>query len=365
MADFNNRWIEIFRAGDYGEKGKWGPGELDQAIASFKAGVWTPPAVLGHPETDSPALAWVEDLEREGDVLKAKFKQVQPELEAHVSSGRFPNRSAAFYLDPKSQGPVLRHVGFLGATPPEVKGLTPIEFSDGDYVAIDFNEEAQMDVNEVRKTVATEIRSFFSGMFAEKKNETPSFTEEQVQQRIEAATKPLTESMNALTKKFDESIQRAEQRVTASTDAEKRADVKTFVAKLKGANKWVPAFSEMGLESVLEDLAISGRKVKFGEAGKEKEFTSYETLATFLEKLPSIVPVADIAGKIRRVGKKSVLQFTESKGIALDEGSVGVRDRAIEIAEEKKIPFGEALRQARAEMGTAAASAGASTAGAV
>ena len=63
-------------------------------------------------------MGWVEDVAVDGAVLKAKFGQVQPQLVAHVAEGRFPNRSAAFYIDPQGAGPMLRHVGFLGATPP-------------------------------------------------------------------------------------------------------------------------------------------------------------------------------------------------------------------------------------------------------
>jgi len=135
---FDSQWGEIFRVGDYGPKGKWTREMLAQAVTNFKAGVWKPPAVLGHPEDDSPAMAWVEELQLDGDVLKARFGQVQPELSAHVQSGRFPNRSAAFYLNPQNNGPVLRHVGFLGAMPPEVKGLAPLRFSDSNFVAIEF-----------------------------------------------------------------------------------------------------------------------------------------------------------------------------------------------------------------------------------
>jgi hypothetical protein len=175
MSSFNNQWVEIFRTGDYGEKGKWTPKMLAAVVSNFKAGVWKPPAVLGHPKNDSPAMGWVDELVLDGETLKAKFGKVQPELESHVAGGRFPNRSAAFYLDPKGEGPVLRHVGFLGAIPPEVKGLEPIKFSDGEFVAIELKEERAME-----------------------------FTEKQFQERLEAAQKPLLEQVAKLSAKFKE-----------------------------------------------------------------------------------------------------------------------------------------------------------------
>jgi hypothetical protein len=143
MSDFGNQWVEVFRAGDYGDKGKWTVEDLDEVVANFLGGVWTPPAVFGHPKEDDPAQGWVCALERVGDTLRARFTQVSEELESSVKNGRFPNRSAAFYVNPKGNGPALRHVGFLGATPPEVKGLEPINFSDADFVDIEFSEETR------------------------------------------------------------------------------------------------------------------------------------------------------------------------------------------------------------------------------
>jgi hypothetical protein len=109
--------------------------------------------VLGHPENDAPAFGWVEGLKREGNVLFAKLKQVSPQLDQLVESGAFKKRSIMLYRDP----PMLRHLGFLGAMPPEVKGLADLklcEFRDGnrEHQAIDFNQESDMEKDELKKT---------------------------------------------------------------------------------------------------------------------------------------------------------------------------------------------------------------------
>lgn len=153
FADFDNQWIEIFRAGDYGDKGKYTRADLQRVVANFNPGTHTPPAVIGHPKTDSPAFGWVDAVKVDPvrDVLLAKFKQVHKKLEKSVLKGRFPNRSAAFYLNPEGRGLTLRHVGFLGGTPPEVKGLAPIRFSDGAFIAIDFKEDDGVDTKQEKK----------------------------------------------------------------------------------------------------------------------------------------------------------------------------------------------------------------------
>ncbi len=50
-----------------------------------------------------------------------------------VKAGRFKSRSASFYHPDNPNNPkpgvyYLRHVGFLGAQPPAVKGLKAVEF---------------------------------------------------------------------------------------------------------------------------------------------------------------------------------------------------------------------------------------------
>lgn len=365
FADFNNRWVAIFRAGDYGEKGKWTRGDLDEVVANFSAGEWAPPAVFGHPKEDSPAHGWVSELRRNGDVLEAKFTNVSDELEGSVKDMRFPNRSAAFYLDPKGKGPALRHVGFLGATPPEVKGLEPIQFSDGEFVAIEFDEEETMDRAELQKSIGEGIKNFFSELFsAGSDKHADTFTEAQVRERIAAAQKPLLEATEKLSKKFDELASGLATETRAAKDEAARGRARAFVEKMKAANKWVPAFSEAGLDKVLESLASSGASVKFGEAGKETEAMCFDQLCKFLEAQRTIVPTGAIAVKTRG-GSTKMIKFNESRGVTLDQHSVLVSERAEEIVKEKKISFGEALKVARREMADAAADAGGIAAGAV
>jgi hypothetical protein len=98
--------------------------------------------VIGHPEHDAPAFGWVAALRRAGDTLQAKLRQVAPQLEALVGQGQFKKRSVAFYRT--ATGLALRHLGFLGAMPPEVKGLRDLqlcEFRDsGAFVGFEFQD---------------------------------------------------------------------------------------------------------------------------------------------------------------------------------------------------------------------------------
>jgi hypothetical protein len=123
------QWLELFRAGNYGDKGNFSNDDLDQMVANFDPSYHEPPAVIGHPEQDSPAYAWLEDLKRSGNTLLGKLKQVDPQFEEMVKAGRFKKRSLSLYQTAK--GWMVRHVGFLGAKPPEVKGLANPAFKEG------------------------------------------------------------------------------------------------------------------------------------------------------------------------------------------------------------------------------------------
>lgn len=125
-------WVEVFRAGTHkdskGRECSFTTGDLDQIIAN--TATEPAPAVLGHPKHDAPAYAWTAGMKREGDVLFAKFDHIHPAFESGVATGAYRNRSVSIYKD-DTAGWKLRHVGWLGAEPPAITGLKPVEFSAG------------------------------------------------------------------------------------------------------------------------------------------------------------------------------------------------------------------------------------------
>ncbi len=135
-------WIEIFRTGTHtdsqGRTRTWTEADLDKMVAKYDPAGHEAPAVIGHPKENAPAYGWVEKLKRAGSKLYARFHQVQPAFAEMIKSGAFKKRSIAMYKDG-----ALRHVGFLGAQPPAIKGLADIEFADGDDLeTYEFEEPA-------------------------------------------------------------------------------------------------------------------------------------------------------------------------------------------------------------------------------
>lgn len=110
--------------------------DVVRAIADgYDTNVSEAPIVVGHPKTDAPAYGWVKGLDFEDGSLFASVDEIDADFSDLVSTGRYKKISASFFTPGSANNPTpgkyyLRHVGFLGAAAPAVKGLRPVEFSD-------------------------------------------------------------------------------------------------------------------------------------------------------------------------------------------------------------------------------------------
>jgi transcriptional regulator with XRE-family HTH domain len=144
--------LHIFRAGRHtamsGQNLEFSEAQVRAIAAAYDPALHEAPIVIGHPRADAPAYGWVKSLRAEGAGLFAEPDQVEPAFAEMVSAGRFKKISASFYPPKAAANPApgsyyLKHVGFLGAQPPAIKGLKPAEFAeDGEAVTLelDFSE---------------------------------------------------------------------------------------------------------------------------------------------------------------------------------------------------------------------------------
>lgn len=127
----NVRVFDFFRVGRHvamnGMSLEFAESDLDQICRNYR--FQNPaPLVIGHPELDSPAFGSVEEIFHKNGSLYA-VAVCGRTLLSLVKSGRFKNRSAKFAKAPSLPGLSLRHIGFLGAAAPAVRGLSPLSFS--------------------------------------------------------------------------------------------------------------------------------------------------------------------------------------------------------------------------------------------
>lgn len=140
------KWFAIFKAGKHtdsaGNEKEWTEADLDKIVESYDPSKHEAPIVIGHPKSNAPAFGWVEKLKRVGDTLYALPKQLANEFVEMVNKGLFKKRSISLYPDG-----TLRHVGFLGAQPPAVKGLPDVSFNENDK-SINYESEQGEDFTE-------------------------------------------------------------------------------------------------------------------------------------------------------------------------------------------------------------------------
>lgn len=117
--------------------------DLAASAAAYDPALHEAPLVIGHPKHDMPAYGWVKSVSfSDGDIdhdagMYAMPSQVNADFADMVAAGAFKKISASFYPPNAPSNPVpgvyyLRHVGFLGAQPPAIKGLAQVAFADGD-----------------------------------------------------------------------------------------------------------------------------------------------------------------------------------------------------------------------------------------
>lgn len=310
---------------------------LAASIAAYDPKVHEAPLVIGHPKDNGPAYGWVSSLAfAEGQVV-AETAQVNADFAEMVASGAFKKRSASFYTPDSPSNPVpgvyyLRHVGFLGAQPPAIKGLTPVEFSDADEGVVEFADDAYS--AGVLATILRRMRDAWLAKFgqeeadatlpafliedlendARRKREAPAeattypaFTEEpsmttpnamtpdqaaQLQADLDAARARVTE-LEGQSTNFSEREAQLAARERAANVATIRGELDTHVK----AGRILPAHVA-ALAEFMASLSTDGEVVEFGEPvdGATPKVSPRAFMAAFVAQLPKAVEFGELAG---------------------------------------------------------------------
>jgi hypothetical protein len=383
-------WLEIFRAGDYGERGRWSADDLDRLAAGYNPRLQPAPVVLGHPADDAPAFGWIKRLRRAGQSLWAQLEKVDPVLESLLRAGRFRQRSVSLYRHfPATGGPYLRHLGFLGAAAPSVKGLAPVRFAEQPSVTIEFagecpaphrspSSEDNMPDKSTLENFLDHLRAFFttgdstpagSGDVAAPADSSSAFAERiaQLEQRLDTLAAEKTA---------------AEEKLTDAESAHCREQIANFVESLRRRGRFPPAFDRWGVREFMERLAAldpgndgrtdipvcpspsgefpSGDEAAPADSSPEvgAETTRPSPLAwfqDFLSNLPAVIefgrlgelpsPAPQATGRGGRL-----VSFTEpQRGMTIDPASIELAERAEALAAARGISYAEALAQLREE----------------
>ncbi len=322
--------IHIFKAGKHtcsqGQELEFTESDLQASVDAYDPALHEAPIVVGHPKSNAPAWGWVSGLNFSEQGLTADPKEVDPEFEELVQKGRFKKVSASFYPPESINNPVpgvfyLRHVGFLGAQPPAIKGLKDVEFAEDDDL-IEFS--APWDTSNIAG-LFRKLREFMIDKFSKEEADDvlPTWTIEELENSgrrdiespdekavpafSEKKPKPNTDPENtgmteAELKQMKADLEAKEQAIAdkEASFSEKEAAIKateTALAKkeieaeletLVKAGKLLPA-QKGQLAEFMTSLDSEKDVVEFGEGDDKKTLSQQAFMREFLGKLPKQV----------------------------------------------------------------------------
>ena len=362
MKTLNGQWLQIFRAGDYGSKGKYTVPQLTALATSYNPAVDEAPICIGHPEHNAPAFGSIKALRMDGDVLLGMPGEVPPVIDAAVQGGAYKKRSVSFIR--RQDGSLrLRHLGLLGGMPPEVTGLRDAQFGSEAFEEVEFSEGEEMDQAAIDKTIGERITAFFAERFGAKP-ETGTVTQADItraaNEAAAAATTAARSEFAAQLQTEREARQQLEVRF-AATNATGTAE--RLMAQLKVNKRWLPAYDHMGVPQLFAQLTQPGvQEIEFSVEGKPEKKAPAQVLFDFLNGIGQVVPEGVMFSADKGLTAPKPAAVPNVEGVDVDAASVTFNAQVTAYAAEKNIPFNEAFttltkQGKRPAMGAAAAGA--------
>lgn len=368
--------IHIFKPGKHvamsGASLNFSESDLAATVRAYDPALHEAPLVFGHPKHDAPAGGWVKSLANCADGLEAVPHEIDPAFAELVASKRYKKISASFYHPDSPSNPVpgvyyLRHVGFLGAQPPAVKGLRSVDLAEGEEGVVEFSDYG----HEVGASLWRRMRDWLisdRGLevadqvipdwqiksldeVARREDEPrPSFSEPAP--TTTATAEPSTKEESTVTPEEIAAIQaenlrlkiqvqlHQDQQLKSRKDTTHAANV-AFAEELVGAGKLLPKHTA-ALIAALDFAEDGDAPLEFGE-GDDRQPVSAGLKAIFGD-LPQQIDFAEQASGARRSGDASVadLEFAEKN---TDPDRLALHARAQQLAADKNIPYESAVRQ--------------------
>lgn len=360
--------IEIFKAGKrYDANGVLKDitvADLEKTVATYNPEYHEAPLVIGHPKSNNPAWGWVKGLSLDGDVLKADVDEVDAEFAEMVKDGKFKKVSAAFYLPDSPNNPhkgvlSLRHVGFLGAMPPAVKGLKQVEFAEDDLF-VEFSDWGQA-------SLFARMREWIIGKFgieeadkalphfevewlkedamrdqikkqvqAEQSTPEPIFNEPQKPEGETGMTPEEIEALKAENEKLKaEKAQAEAEKAEADLQAEKAGNAE-FCEGLVKEGKLAPVVKAQMVQAL---DAISDMK-----AGREPEFNEGEDVLSVFKSALNAAPKIIEFSEVATAEKAQAEQVDEVEYAETDDPARIELDRRVQAyMKQHNVDYGTAL----------------------
>lgn len=349
-----NNFFAVFRTGTHTDSNgitrHFTEQDLDTLISNYDPKNDEAPIVIGHPKSNAPAYGWIGELKRIGQTLYAKASSIIPEFTTALKQGLFKKRSCSFNITP--QGLTLRHIGFLGATPPAVKALDDLNLDlsqstnsitihldnpISDHLSESINlmtEEINSPVTEAEPTPEVSIPEISPPQIPE-----PDIVQPTIQ---EVASQPVTSYSSSV--KSD--IQKQLEKLYLN---QRKTEFEIFLNEKIAFGSITPAMKTTILKLLepLSSISFSDEDNLTSQFNFSDNTTAdpKELLVDFINSIPKLINFETIATKEENelINK---LSFTDSfDGFTIDPQSLELHKKASLISHTQKIPYKEALFQ--------------------
>jgi hypothetical protein len=309
--------------------------ELKKTVSTYQPSLHEAPLVIGHPQHDAPAWGWVSGLIVENGVLLASVQQVDPKFSEIVKTGRYKKVSASFYTPDAANNPVpgtyyLRHVGFLGAQPPAIKGLGEASFHEKESGVITFTNQAA--AQSTQQPSAQNENNDFSEISIKQENKMKKEQEQPVSTKEDLVKRQLE-----LDKREAELTSR-EETIQSKEKTGKKNQLAQFVDQLIDEGRILPRDRE-GLLALMERLEDSG-VIEFSEADSDgkpicSDAASY--FKAFVAKLPVQVDFAESATTTKE--PDHLAHYTTPTGYQVDRDGLATHNKILSYAKSRNVDY--------------------------
>lgn len=346
--------IEIFKPGKHtamtGEVIDFTAADLAATARAYNPALWEAPLVVGHPKLNAPAYGWAKSLAY-SETLNAAPYQIDLAFAEMVNAGRFKKVSASFFLPNSPDNPVpgvyyLRHIGFLGAQAPAVKGLRPASFAEAAAGVISFGDVvdgnslmqllrairemviAKFDIDTADRTLPTYLIDAVTPAAADNPSydtpnqEIPMLTAEQIKvlQDENSALKSAAIDNATLATEFAA----REGKIKAQEALAKRTGLTAFADSLVKAGKLLPRDQAPLVEfmAALDTTTV----IEFADGAARHKKPGADWLQEFLGRLPKQVEYAALANPDNTA---SAVAFAAPPGYSVDASRAELHNKAL------------------------------------
>lgn len=291
--------------------------QLQATAAAYDPEIHAAPFVLGHPKHDDPAFGRIATMDFSDGFLFGDPDQVDPAFAEAVNSGKFNRVSLSLYEPDSPNNPVPgvyypRHLGFLGAMPPAVKGLGTVSFAEGETGIIEFGDWSDRTIARLLRSLKNKLIEKFGAEDAEAA--LPEWDIESVQEealRPDIKTEVTPEPAFAESEKKEGSMTLMAEQLAAKEAALKQREEALQKKESAGVHAGHVAFAEglvqegkllpankaalVGCLDVASGIKESG-VVEFGEGDDKTEKPVVEVLQDIFKSYPKIIEFGELAG---------------------------------------------------------------------